>query len=508
MIAELKKREKSYTRWLSRVGANPPVQQPFGLDWEQKYLPHYLTEAPSLFHRDLIDDLSTFHLTRGVKKVYRGPRGSGKTSHISKAYPLWAAVENVEPMTLLLAETGPGQSETYLRAIKAELEGNEALKRDYPNACGIGPVWRSERIKLRNGAVIVAKGSGSRILGMTDKATRPTLVIGDDLNARTDAYSPTTRTRRLAWFSTDVMSVGNIKTTNYLIAGTSIHREAVVCALTNNSAWETRGYASIMQWPKNMELWAQWERVASNLGSANRREEALAFYAANKAAMDDGAIVVWPERESIYDLMDFRRAIGPAAFDSEKNDKPGSDGTTEWASEYFDRNDFFFNEWPDDILASVLAIDPSKGASDKSDFQAFAMVGVSRKDGTIYAEMFLGREDVTAMVGRSLDIAKGFKPSEICVEENGTMGMILPEYNRQMIERGQIFPLMAITQTEAKVVRIRGLTGYLARSQLRIRNTHSGKLTVEQMRDFPSGANDDGPDALALAVKRLEVLLS
>ena len=482
------------------------ASQPFGLDWERKYLPHYLTEAPSLFHRDLIDDLSTFHLTRGVKKVYRGPRGSGKTSHISKAYPLWAAVENVEPMTLLLAETGPGQSETYLRAIKAELEGNEALKRDYPNACGIGPVWRSERIKLRNGAVIVAKGSGSRILGMTDKATRPTLVIGDDLNARTDAYSPTTRTRRMHWFQTDVMSVGDIRKTNYLIAGTSIHRDAVVCALTREGAWTTRGYASIMQWPKNMTLWHEWERIALNLGDPDRPAKARAYYEANKAAMDDGAEVVWPERESLYDLMLHRATIGNNAFDSEKQDKPGVDGSVEWDESYFTRDGITFNEWPDDLLALVLALDPSKGASETSDYQAHCLVGWSKAHG-LCAEFWPCREDPTRMVGHSLDIAQAFKPQEIVCETNATMGLLIPEYNRQMAERQMILPVMGINNSDPKIVRIRSLTGYFARGDFRVRDTAGGRQFLDEAMTFPSGDHDDLLDSLSIGVRRLQELL-
>ncbi|HJZ58879.1 MAG TPA: hypothetical protein VKE74_28305 [Gemmataceae bacterium] len=47
---------------------------------------------------------------------------------------------------------------------------------------------------------------------------------------------------------------------------------------------------------------------------------------------------------------------------------------------------------------------------------------------------------------------------------------------------------------------------YFARSQIRFRNTRGTRLLVDQLRDFPHGAFDDGPDALDLAVRRLELL--
>ena len=41
---------------------------------------------------------------------------------------------------------------------------------------------------------------------------------------------------------------------------------------------------------------------------------------------------------------------------------------------------------------------------------------------------------------------------------------------------------------------------------LRFRNTRGTRLMVDQLRDFPNAGDDDGPDALDLAVRRLELL--
>jgi predicted phage terminase large subunit-like protein len=53
-----------------------------------------------------------------------------------------------------------------------------------------------------------------------------------------------------------------------------------------------------------------------------------------------------------------------------------------------------------------------------------------------------------------------------------------------------------------KVVRIRRLTPYLAKRQIRFKAGSKGaRLLVEQLRDFPNGDHDDGPDALDQAVQ-------
>ena len=78
-----------------------------------------------------------------------------------------------------------------------------------------------------------------------------------------------------------------------------------------------------------MDLWAQWERVYGS-GLPTREVDALMYYQAHKEEMDAGAGVLWPERESLYDLMLLRATIGPAAFESEKQGNPRDPSRCEW----------------------------------------------------------------------------------------------------------------------------------------------------------------------------------
>lgn len=481
------------------------------MNWVAKFLPHYLTAELSEFHRSLLADLAGFHLTRGQRRAYRGPRGSGKTSYLSKAYPLYCAVEGIEPLTLLLAETGE-QATAYLRAVKRELESNHALAAAYPAACGAGPVWRDDRVTLRNGTTIVARGAGGRVLGLTQGAARPSLVVGDDLNERRDAYSPTLRRRKLDWFLRDVMNVGG-PTTNVLVAGTSIHREAVVCDLSRNGTWQTRRFRSVVRWPDRMDLWLAWERVVTNLADPDRLAAARDFYEARRADMDAGAEVLWPAREPLYDLMLKRAEIGPAAFGTEKQDEEGVDGATEWPAEYFDRPSFWFDEFPDDLVLRVQTLDPSKGqAARAGDYQAHVMLGVG-KDGTLYFDADLRREPVTEMVSRALDLAAAWQPNALVAEGNNCMGLLTPEFQRQMNDRAGrgkplLVPYTETVHTDPKIARIRFVGAYLARGQVRVRNSPGGRLLVEQWRDVPAGEHDDGPDAAGTAVRRAELMLN
>jgi hypothetical protein len=56
--------------------------------------------------------------------------------------------------------------------------------------------------------------------------------------------------------------------------------------------------------------------------------------------------------------------------------------------------------------------------------------------------------------------------------------------------------LHLFTNTVNKLVRIRRLTEPLTQRKMRFRRTRGTQLLVDQLRQFPNAANDDGPDAL------------
>lgn len=473
----------------------------------KQYLGHYLTSPPSKLHLDLADDLRDFHLRRGSKENRIAPRGSAKTTWMTTGYVLYCIAEKHESFVLLLSETSD-QAKGFLNQIKEELEDNRALARDYPLVVGIGSKWDSSHIVTNNGIQVVAKSVGGSIRGVKKRQNRPSLIVIDDPNERDDAYSPVKRQRKWEWFTLDVSSVGDIATTNTLVAGTPIHGEAICCKLKDTPGWKTKSYRSIIEFPKRMDMWATWERMLTNLGDQDRINTARAFYESHKAEMDEGAVLLWPERESLYDLMSFKAANGDRAFGSEKQDEPGVDGATEWPPEYFDWPGFWFDDWPTGLISRVYSLDPSKGKDSKSsDYQAHTKVGVCL-DGTICIEADLRRENVSLMAARAINESIDFASMELTVEDNGTMGMIEPEFRRTMQELKKFAPLRTITNSEHKMVRIRTVGPWLARKQIRVRNTPGGKLLVAQWKSVPNGEFDDGPDSASLGIRRAIELIN
>jgi predicted phage terminase large subunit-like protein len=80
--------------------------------------------------------------------------------------------------------------------------------------------------------------------------------------------------------------------------------------------------------------------------------------------------------------------------------------------------------------------------------------------------------------------------------------LLADDMQRRAQERGVYLPLFTVENMVPKVVRIRRLTPLLSQGRLRFKTGSKGaKLLVEQLRDFPCGEFDDGPDCLEIAFR-------
>jgi hypothetical protein len=227
--------------------------------WAVKYLPAYFTRPASRLHYWLAKRLQNLHVRRGTKLALIAPRGSAKSTWASLAYPLRCAVSGLEPYIMIVSDTHQ-QACLHLQAIKTELEDNEALARAYSKVYGEGPVWRQERIRLRNGVVIEGLGTGSKIRGRRNRNERPSLIVVDDPENDEHVTSPMQRERSWSWFTRAVANAGTPET-NIVVLGTALHRECLVLQLTRTAGWQGKTFRAIEKMPDRMDLWQEWELI-------------------------------------------------------------------------------------------------------------------------------------------------------------------------------------------------------------------------------------------------------
>ena len=479
-------------------GLCPPLFDMPLLDWAARFLPQHFHRPPSTMHRWLAERLDHFHDQRGTKLNVLAPRNSAKSTIAALAFPLQELLAGREPYIWLISDT-KSQAYTHLENIKNELTGNPHLAEAYPDACGKGTAWRSGAVRLRNGAIIEAFGTGQRLRGRKRNENRPTLIICDDLQNDQHMLSATQREKSRNWFHGTLLKAGSDRT-NVIHLATALHREAIALELLQTPGWSSRTFRAIERFPKNMSLWKEWETIYTNVANVHHITDADAFYELHRAAMDEDAVVLWEEQEPLYALMKMRVESGYASFDREKQNLPINPELCEFPESYFEEP-IWYETLPENIAISALALDPSKGSdATHGDYSAFVFVALG-EDGIIYVDADLKRLPVSEMVALGMELYRKYRPTIFGVESNSFQELICDEFDRQFID------VYRIRNTMNKTARIRRLDSYLAQRRLRFcSSSPSCRLLVEQLRSFPLSSHDDGPDALEMALRMIEQL--
>jgi hypothetical protein len=259
-------------------------------------------------------------------------RGSGKTSIVECAC-LWAVLYGHRDFVCLIG-SDEGHAADMLESIKTELEGNDLLEADFPEAVypiakleGIanranGQMYRGERTHIgwtareivlpaipgskANGAIIKVAGITGRIRGMKFKrpdgrAARPSLVVLDDPQTDESARSPSQCQHREAILAGAVLGLaGPGKKIAGVMPCTVIRPEDMADRILDRDVhpeWNGERTKMVYAFPTNTKLWDEYAKLrAEGMRAERGLADATAFYLANREAMDAGSHVAWPAR--------------------------------------------------------------------------------------------------------------------------------------------------------------------------------------------------------------------
>jgi len=294
------------------------------------------------------------------------PRGSGKTS-ISEAACLWAVLTGAREFVALVG-SNEAQAEEMLDSLKTELETNDLLLEDFPEAVypircleGIanrcrGQLYRGRRTRIvwtrktvvlptiaaspASGAIIRVAGLTGRIRGMKFKrpdgrSARPSLVVVDDPQTDESARSPSQCATRERLLSGAVLGLaGPGKKIAGIMPSTVIRPGDVADRLLDRKKhpeWQGERTKMVYSFPTNEKLWARYaERLAESLRSGRGIQPATEFYRENRQAMDEGAVVAWPQRYNADEISGLQHAMNlrlqdERAFFAEYQNEPLAD---------------------------------------------------------------------------------------------------------------------------------------------------------------------------------------
>lgn len=334
------------------------------------YFPLTFTLRFSDDHLKVISQIEESVL-RGGKFATAMPRGSGKTS-LAEVACIWATLYGHREFVALIGSC-KDHADQMIDSIKSELEANDLLQGDFPEA--VYPIARLEGISHRcngqtcegkrthigwtadqivlptiqgskaSGAIIQVAGISGRIRGMKfkrpdGKSVRPDLVVVDDPQTDESARSMSQCERNERILAGAILGLAG---PGRKIAG--IMPCTVICQgdmadrfldRTLHPEWNGTRTKLLYSFPTNEKLWEEYARIRQDPTRAlagdrlGAERDATEFYQANRAAMDEGAVVAWPERYDPGEISALQNAMNvkierPAAFHAEMQNEPLSE---------------------------------------------------------------------------------------------------------------------------------------------------------------------------------------
>lgn len=360
--------------------------------------------------------------------------------------------------------------------------------------------------------------AGQNLRGVRHGKDRPTLIIADDLEDKLQVASEEQRSKLRDWFNSTLMKAGT-PDTNVIVVGTVFHHDALLANLLDpakSPGWKGLRYKAVEQFSGRADLWERWGAIMRSQAvyeGATGPEAAAKFLAANTVTMHADVRVLWPEQYSYLELMQTRLREGESTFAAEFQNEPLDPEHC-----LFSRSKMVFwddqHESPEKLLASLGhypggnragffygACDPSLGGNPtKGDYSAIVILFKPFRGETKYViAADLARRTPDETIEKILEYAKIYRLTNFGIESNQFQKVMVDNLRSRARAKGISMPINSIKNRANKQQRIAALETEVNQGLIVFARRHL--LMMEQLRSFPLGKHDDGPDALEMAVE-------
>jgi hypothetical protein len=305
------------------------------------------------FHNEVDDAISNDLFLQEVITI---ARGSGKSKHISIAYPLWLIAKNHNIRILLVSATA-SVTQSFLSEIVTNIERNKQYrafakyvdKKENGSETGVVP-------KMKNYSKAIQDWSGNSItierkeLNLKDPTIHAVGLFGSILSKRADVIliddactqeNTTTEEQRKKiheWIVTTVKPV-LVPGGKFIYLGNTWHQDDTVARFLKDPLFDFKlKLKSIIHEPDNPALWEQWAKIRTDEANEPiaRIQGAEKFYEDNKVEMEKGVKVLWPSRFP-YKFLYLERMSNPYAFarmyQCDPTDRPDQKFKDAWLEE-------------------------------------------------------------------------------------------------------------------------------------------------------------------------------
>ena len=449
------------------------------MGWFGKYcFPKALAKDTPPFHRDIYKKLRS-DKTRRV--LIAAPRGTAKSTVCSLIFPMYkiAYKKPEEDLFIVIVSESQAQSVNFLSRIKYHLENSQNFKDIYGDFSSVtAKRWTGADIVLKNGARIVAVGTGQRVRGFIEGDTRPNVIIVDDFESELNAFTPEARTKNRKWMTEAVIpslsDEGRI-----VMIGTVISEDCFLYWAKDSPAWETLWYS----------IW------------------------------DDDEQSIWPQRfpkKRILEIKTEFESVGNInGFYQEYMNIAQSPDDAPFKPDYIHLHHYDFERIKNQpcLTRSIgdekkiipvelyTGVDPASSLSARADFFVIATIAIDSDNNKYIVDIFRKSLDPALQPQKIIDVYQKYLPKRMKIETVAYQEALRSATRAIMLQKNLYIPGLekGVKPRNRKSERLLSLVPAFAKGEFFFR---SQDLTAQQeFLSYPRGKNDDIMDAVWTALE-------
>ena len=188
------------------------------------------------------------------------PRGHAKSSIVGGVFPLYHIMFDKGPKLIVLVSRTQDHAVKLLGTIKDILDFSTSFRQLF-GYWGMHSArsWAKTEVQLKDGTMIICKGTGQQLRGIKHGNQRPTLIIVDDPEDENNTKTSEAMEGNLRWLlQSAIPSLDPIKG-RIAIIGTPIHQRCIVETLKEMKGWLNFLFKPDLD--KNKALWEEWQPV-------------------------------------------------------------------------------------------------------------------------------------------------------------------------------------------------------------------------------------------------------
>ena len=437
----------------------------------------FSVESPQ-FHYEIAKTL----LDKEQKQInIIAPRGHAKSSIVGGVYPLYHIMLDKGPKLIVLVSRTQDHAVKLLGTIKDVLDFSPQFRQLFGYwGMNSAKSWAKTEVQLKDGSMIICKGTGQQLRGIKHGNQRPTLIVVDDPEDENNTKTSEAMESNLRWLLQSAIPSLDPKKGRIAIIGTPIHQRCIVETLKEMAGWKNFLFKPDLD--NNIALWEDWQPV-KKLQQKKKELESIG-------------------RVSVF----YREYLCEIVGDEDQLFK--EEYIKYYSGKLIHRDDKAYLELtlddnPKEVRAVnvFMGVDPASSTRQTADYSTIVSIAIDKDGNRFVLPYYRNRATPMNLAESILTQFKTYKPNKTRIESVGYQEM-LREYVKKRCEEEKLF-ISGLEIKErprnSKSSRLETLQPYFAQGKVYI--TKQMIALRDELLLYPRGKHDDLLDGLFYANK-------